>query len=47
VVLNTDGVTEARNGNSFFGETGIAEVLDAGAGQTSRLLITSYVIWRG
>jgi serine phosphatase RsbU (regulator of sigma subunit) len=32
VVLYTDGVTEAHEGDSFFGETGIAEVLAASAG---------------
>jgi serine phosphatase RsbU (regulator of sigma subunit) len=26
VVLYTDGVTEAHEGDAFFGETGIAEV---------------------
>ena len=32
VVLYTDGVTEAHEGDAFFGETGIAEVLAASAG---------------
>jgi sigma-B regulation protein RsbU (phosphoserine phosphatase) len=36
VVLYTDGVTEAHEGDAFFGETGIAEVLAASAGQTAQ-----------
>src|SRR5271170_2359134 len=32
VVLYTDGVTEARQGGSFFGEAGLAEVAGASAG---------------
>ena len=34
-VLYTDGVTEARHGNAFFGEPGIASVLAASAGRTA------------
>ena len=36
VVLYTDGVTEAHEGDVFFGETGIAEVLAASAGLTAQ-----------
>jgi serine phosphatase RsbU (regulator of sigma subunit) len=35
VVLYTDGVTEARQGDAFFGETGIAGVLAASARLTA------------
>ena len=36
VVLYTDGVTEAHQGDAFFGEAGIAEVLAASAGLTAQ-----------
>jgi len=36
VVLYTDGVSEARQGGSFFGEAGIAEVAGAAAGQPAQ-----------
>jgi sigma-B regulation protein RsbU (phosphoserine phosphatase) len=36
VVLYTDGVTEAHEGDAFFGETGIAGVLAASAGLTAQ-----------
>jgi sigma-B regulation protein RsbU (phosphoserine phosphatase) len=36
VVLYTDGVTEAHEGDAFFGETGIAEVLAASAGLSAQ-----------
>jgi sigma-B regulation protein RsbU (phosphoserine phosphatase) len=36
VVLYTDGVTEARQGDAFFGEEGIAEVLGASAERTAQ-----------
>jgi sigma-B regulation protein RsbU (phosphoserine phosphatase) len=35
-VLYTDGVTEAHEGDAFFGEAGIAEVLTASAGLSAR-----------
>jgi phosphoserine phosphatase RsbU/P len=43
VVLYTDGVTEARNGDSFFGESGIAEVLGACAGLTAQAVADAVV----
>ncbi len=43
VVLYTDGVTEARNGDSFFGESGIAEVLAACAGLTAQAVADAVV----
>jgi hypothetical protein len=43
VVLYTDGVTEASNGGSFFGESGIAEVLGACAGLTAQAVADAVV----
>jgi sigma-B regulation protein RsbU (phosphoserine phosphatase) len=43
VVLYTDGVTEASNGGSFFGESGIAEVLAACAGLTAQAMADAVV----
>ncbi|MGH3421155.1 MAG: PP2C family protein-serine/threonine phosphatase [Streptosporangiaceae bacterium] len=43
VALYTDGVTEARNGGSFFGESGIAEVLGACAGLTAQAVADAVV----
>jgi sigma-B regulation protein RsbU (phosphoserine phosphatase) len=43
VVLYTDGVTEAHEGDSFFGETGIAEVLAASAGLTAQVVADAVV----
>jgi len=43
VVLYTDGVTEARNGGSFFGESGIAEVLGECAGLTAQAVADALV----
>ena len=43
VVLYTDGVTEAHEGDAFFGETGIAEVLTASAGLTAQAVADAVV----
>jgi sigma-B regulation protein RsbU (phosphoserine phosphatase) len=43
VVLYTDGVTEAHEGDGFFGETGIAEVLAASAGQPAQAIADAVV----
>jgi sigma-B regulation protein RsbU (phosphoserine phosphatase) len=43
VVLYTDGVTEARRGQSFFGEAGIAEVLGDSAGLTAQAVADAVV----
>jgi sigma-B regulation protein RsbU (phosphoserine phosphatase) len=43
VVLYTDGVTEAHQGDAFFGETGIAEVLAASAGLTAQAVADAVV----
>jgi phosphoserine phosphatase RsbU/P len=43
VVLYTDGVTEAHEGDAFFGETGIAEVLAASAGRTAQTVADAVV----
>jgi phosphoserine phosphatase RsbU/P len=43
VVLYTDGVTEARLGDAFFGEAGIAEVLAASAGLTAQAVADAIV----
>jgi phosphoserine phosphatase RsbU/P len=43
VVLYTDGVTEAHEGDAFFGETGIAEVLAAAAGLTAQAVADAVV----
>ncbi len=43
VVLYTDGVTEARHGDSFFGEEGLAEVLGASAELTAQAVADAIV----
>jgi phosphoserine phosphatase RsbU/P len=43
VVLYTDGVSEARQGGSFFGEAGIAEVAGAAAGQPAQAVADAVV----
>jgi sigma-B regulation protein RsbU (phosphoserine phosphatase) len=43
VVLYTDGVTEAHEGDAFFGETGIAEVLAASAGRPAQAVADAVV----
>jgi phosphoserine phosphatase RsbU/P len=43
VVLYTDGVTEAHDGDEFFGETGIAEVLAASAGLSAQAVADAVV----
>ncbi len=43
VVLYTDGVTEARTGDTFFGEAGIAAVLAASAGLGAQALADAIV----
>ena len=43
MVLYTDGVTEAHEGDAFFGETGIAEVLAASAGLTAQAVADAVV----
>jgi sigma-B regulation protein RsbU (phosphoserine phosphatase) len=43
VVLYTDGVTEAHEGDAFFGETGIATVLAASAGLTAQAVADAVV----
>jgi phosphoserine phosphatase RsbU/P len=43
VVLYTDGVTEARTEDAFFGETGIADVLAASAGLTAQAVADAVV----
>ncbi len=43
IVLYTDGVTEARNGDAFFGEAGIARVLGTSAGQTAQQVADAVV----
>jgi sigma-B regulation protein RsbU (phosphoserine phosphatase) len=43
VVLYTDGVTEAHEGDAFFGETGIAKVLAASAGLTAQAVADAVV----
>jgi sigma-B regulation protein RsbU (phosphoserine phosphatase) len=43
VVLYTDGVTEAHQGDAFFGEAGIGEVLAASAGLTAQAVADSVV----
>jgi sigma-B regulation protein RsbU (phosphoserine phosphatase) len=43
VVLYTDGVTEAHEGDAFFGETGIAEVLAASAGLSAQAVADAIV----
>jgi phosphoserine phosphatase RsbU/P len=43
VVLYTDGVTEAHEGDAFFGETGIAAVLAASAGLTAQAVADAVV----
>ena len=43
VVLYTDGVTEAHEGDAFFGETGIAGVLAACAGQPAQAVADAVV----
>jgi phosphoserine phosphatase RsbU/P len=43
MVLYTDGVTEAHRGDAFFGETGIAEVLAASAGQPAQAVADGVV----
>jgi sigma-B regulation protein RsbU (phosphoserine phosphatase) len=43
VVLYTDGVTEARHDQSFFGEAGIAEVLGASADLTAQAVADAVV----
>ena len=51
VVLYTDGVTEGRHDRSFFGEAGIAEVLDASAGLSAQgvadALVTAVLAFQG
>ncbi|HEY0935324.1 MAG TPA: SpoIIE family protein phosphatase [Trebonia sp.] len=43
VVLYTDGVTEAHDGDAFFGEGGIAGVLAAAEGQTAQAVADAVV----
>jgi sigma-B regulation protein RsbU (phosphoserine phosphatase) len=43
VVLYTDGVTEARQGGSFFGEAGLAEVAGASAGRPAQAVADAIV----
>ena len=43
VVLYTDGVSEARQGGSFFGEAGIAEAAGAAAGQSAQAVADAVV----
>jgi phosphoserine phosphatase RsbU/P len=43
VVLYTDGVTEAHEGDAFFGEAGIAAVLAASAGQSAQAVADAVV----
>ena len=43
VALYTDGVTEAHDGDDFFGETGIAEVLAATAGRSAQVVADAVV----
>jgi sigma-B regulation protein RsbU (phosphoserine phosphatase) len=43
VVLYTDGVTEAHQGDAFFGEAGITEVLTASAGLTAQAVADAVV----
>ena len=43
VVLYTDGVTEAHDGEEFFGETGIAQVLAASAGRPAQAIADAVV----
>jgi phosphoserine phosphatase RsbU/P len=43
VVLYTDGVTEAHEGEAFFGETGIAGVLAASAGRPAQAVADAIV----
>jgi phosphoserine phosphatase RsbU/P len=43
VVLYTDGVSEARQGGSFFGETGVAEVAEASAGRPAQAVADAVV----
>jgi sigma-B regulation protein RsbU (phosphoserine phosphatase) len=43
VVLYTDGVSEARQGGSFFGEAGIAEVAGASAGRPAQAVADAVV----
>ena len=43
VVLYTDGVTEAHQGDAFFGEAGITGVLDASAGLTAQAVADAIV----
>ena len=51
VVLYTDGVTEGRHDRSFFGEAGIAEVLDASADLSAQgvadALVTAVLAFQG
>jgi sigma-B regulation protein RsbU (phosphoserine phosphatase) len=43
VVLYTDGVTEAHQGDAFFGEAGIVKVLAASAGRTAQAVADAIV----
>jgi phosphoserine phosphatase RsbU/P len=43
VVLYTDGVTEARQEDSFFGETGVTEVVGAAAGRPAQAVADAVV----
>ena len=43
VVLYTDGVSEARQGGSFFGEAGVAEVAGASAGRPAQAVADAVV----
>jgi phosphoserine phosphatase RsbU/P len=43
MALYTDGVTEAHDGDDFFGETGIAEVLAASAGRSAQAVADAVV----
>lgn len=43
VALDTDGVSEARQGGSFFGEAGIAEVAGASAGRPAQAVADAVV----
>jgi sigma-B regulation protein RsbU (phosphoserine phosphatase) len=47
VVLYTDGVTEAHQGDAFFGEAGIAEVLAASAGQAAQAVAAALAFQHG
>jgi serine phosphatase RsbU (regulator of sigma subunit) len=43
VVLYTDGVSEARQEGSFFGEAGVAEVAGASAGRSAQAVADAVV----